>query len=93
MGNQDGQTTMLLTGRRGYLTTWIVWLTTRAVIAALHGVISCWHEAGALLKCRSEPDMSLTLGLLISAGMDPGFAAQRKERRTASGTRGLPSLA
>jgi hypothetical protein len=36
------------------------------VIAALRGVISCWHEAGALLKCRSEPNMSVVLGLLIS---------------------------
>ena len=39
---------MLLTGRRGYLTAWIVWTTTHAVIAALHGVISCWHEAGSI---------------------------------------------
>ena len=56
---------MLLTGRRGYLTGWIVWTTTHAVIAALHGVISCWHEAGvelitmAPLTTREEaPDFS-----------------------------------
>ena len=40
MGNRHGQTTMLMTGRRGYLIMWIAWTVTLAASAGSRGAIS-----------------------------------------------------